>query len=392
MKIVSAKLLPLDIPFVQQFAHSTKTRRASDTVLLKVTMNNGMTGWGETLVRPYLTGETVEDLSAVISNALSELVKIDWHFEFDEASREARLNSFGKEIDNIIANIPRPGTVKAWNGLRCLLELAILDVLLRQNNIGLAALLPPVRKDVIYSGVISAEEPEKSLQIARQFRQLGIKDYKLKITPLTGVQLVRDIRNAIGDASLRLDANACFSLRDAALFCKSVEPLRIEAIEEPLSDPSPDLLANLQCQTTIPIMSDEALITLDDARQLISKKSVKMFNVRLAKCGGLGPCLELAKMAKGAEVALQLGSLVGETAILSAVGRSLAASNDNFAFIEGSYGTLLLKEDIAKQSIRFGHGGRAPLLRSPGLGVTVDEDVVMKYVRKDLVREMSFTV
>ena len=94
----------------------------------------------------------------------------------------------------------------------------------------------------------------------------------------------------------------------------------------------------------------------------------------------LAPCLAFAEKAAAAGVALQLGALVGETAILSAVGRALAAADERFQFVEGSYGTLLLKEDVGRQSVRFGHGGRAPLLRGPGLGVEVDETVVRKYL------------
>ena len=59
MKIVSMSAFPLNIPFVQQFAHATKTRTSSDAVILRVELENGMVGWGETLVREYVTGESV---------------------------------------------------------------------------------------------------------------------------------------------------------------------------------------------------------------------------------------------------------------------------------------------------------------------------------------------
>ena len=74
-----------------------------------------------------------------------------------------------------------------------------------------------------------------------------------------------------------------------------------------------------------------------------------------------------------------MGSQVGETAILSAAGRHLAAHLPEVAFVEGSYGTLLLTEDVSAEGVRFGHRGVAPVLTGPGLGIRVLEDRLRKY-------------
>jgi L-alanine-DL-glutamate epimerase-like enolase superfamily enzyme len=393
MKIKHAKLLPLDIPFVEQFAHATKTRRSSDAVLLKITMEDGTIGWGETLVRPYLTGETVELLVNTFQKHSSDFGAANWCLALDAPNAEGKIAPITTELDSILAQIELPDSVRSWNGLRCLWELAIVDAELRRNKMGLWDVLTPMCKEVVYSGVISAEDPEKSLKIARQLRLLGIQHYKLKVTPATAVDLVRHVRAAIGEgSSLRLDANASFTLDSALAFCGAVEPLNIAAIEEPLIQATPQTLSALQRQTTIPIMSDENLVTFGDAQKLISNQSARMFNIRLAKCGGISSCLAIAKLAQKAGIALQLGALVGETAILSSVGRSLAASIRDFCFVEGSYGTLLLKEDVAQQSIRFGHGGRAPLLRGIGHNVSIVEEVVNKYAQPHLVRHLDFSL
>jgi hypothetical protein len=84
-------------------------------------------------------------------------------------------------------------------------------------------------------------------------------------------------------------------------------------------------------------------------------------------------------LANSAGVRLQLGSHVGETAILSAAGRSLAAHLDHVEFVEGSYGKLMLAEDISQDSVVFGYAGAAPLLRGPGLGIVVREEVLRQH-------------
>ena len=76
---------------------------------------------------------------------------------------------------------------------------------------------------------------------------------------------------------------------------------------------------------------------------------------------------------------LQLGCQVGETAILSAAGRHVAAYLEDLLYAEGSYGSLLLKEDVSENDITLGQEGKAPVLKGPGLGVKVCEDRLREY-------------
>jgi L-Ala-D/L-Glu epimerase len=70
---------------------------------------------------------------------------------------------------------------------------------------------------------------------------------------------------------------------------------------------------------------------------------------------------------------------VGETAVLAAAGRHLAAGLESPVFVEGSYGTLLLVEDVSDDGLRFGHGGEAPLLTGPGWGIRVRVDRLRRH-------------
>ena len=63
----------------------------------------------------------------------------------------------------------------------------------------------------------------------------------------------------------------------------------------------------------------------------------------------------------------------GETSLLSAAGRHVAARVSGLLYVEGSYDRHILKSNLATQDITFGYGGRARPLRGTGLGVQVDE-------------------
>jgi muconate cycloisomerase len=150
----------------------------------------------------------------------------------------------------------------------------------------------------------------------------------------------------------------------------------------------PKAMANLRKASPIPLMADESLVTLADGEALAAAAACDFFNLRLSKCGGFGPCIKLADMARAAGIRMQLGCQVGETAILSAAGRHLAAHLDDVAWVEGSFGTLLLREDVGRSKVQFGHGGLAPILRGPGLGVEVDEEVLRRHAVAVLERDI----
>ena len=85
------------------------------------------------------------------------------------------------------------------------------------------------------------------------------------------------------------------------------------------------------------------------------------------------PCPNVVIEALASGLPVQVGAQVGETAILSAAGRHLAAHLPNVCAVEGSFGRLLLADDVAPDEIAFGYGGQAPLLDGVGLGVAVDD-------------------
>jgi len=68
----------------------------------------------------------------------------------------------------------------------------------------------------------------------------------------------------------------------------------------------------------IPVMADESLVTLEQARQLIDLGACDHFNIRLSKNGGITASLAIAKLAHEAGIKIQVGAQVGETGILSA--------------------------------------------------------------------------
>jgi muconate cycloisomerase len=131
-------------------------------------------------------------------------------------------------------------------------------------------------------------------------------------------------------------------------------------------------LAQVRRRVGVPIMLDESLCGMVDARRADEMGACDLFNLRLSKCGGYIPSLRLAQFARQQGLGYQLGCQVGETAILSAAGRHFASSVRDIRYVEGSYDRHLVREALGTQDITFGWGGWAPALAGMGLGVAID--------------------
>ena len=157
---------------------------------------------------------------------------------------------------------------------------------------------------------------------------------------------------------------------------KLLAPFKLAIIEQPVAADDIAGMKQVRAQCAIPVMADESLVTVEQARRLIAEKACDLFNIRLSKNGGIAGSLAIAKLADEAGIKIQVGAQVGETGILSAAGRTFAAHMSELACAEGSFGTWLLSEDITFDNLAFGLGGRAPLLKSRGLSVTVNEEAL----------------
>jgi muconate cycloisomerase len=366
MRLVSATLYALRIPFIEAFVHSTSERSHADSVVVRVCDEAGTEGFGEGVPRPYVTGETVETMLAHLARELwPRVVERELPPAGDLAAHEA-----------FIPDTRLPGIV-APHAARAALELAVLDCTLRRAGHAAAIGLPPRRPRVTYSGVITAGAIDRAVRHARQMRAIGLRHVKVKVGFDDDVARVAAVREALGpEASLRLDANGAWSFARAVEVLTAVAPLGIAAVEQPL--PRGGDYPRLRAAVSVPLMADESLVTLADAEALIADRAVDFFNVRVSKCGGLARSLAIAARAAQAGLGIQIGSQVGETAILAAAGRHLAAALPDVAFVEGSFGTLLLTEDVSVESVRFGHRGEAPVLTGPGLGIRVLETTLRR--------------
>jgi len=381
MRIESLSAYHIKLPFKLKFAHSRAKRSSTENVVVKVVLENGIEGWGECVPRDYVTGETPR----TVFKAYEHLKDIGLFEEF--SSFEHVLNFLAR---GLLLSV-RTGKALS-NAAWCAVELAFLDASCRRYGKTLAevaALFLPeemLNKEpapVRYGVGISAGSLFRTSISALKYKLFGFEDAKVKV----GKDIDKDcarlkwVRSILGkNVRIRVDANSGYTFDEALLAGKRFEKFAISAFEDPLKPEQRDMLKSLKEELSMPIVLDEPLCTLDDARRLGEECTGLVFSIRISKVGGFIKACEMARTAAINGSSFQLGCQVGETGILSAAGRLFAQTVRGIKYLEGSYDRYLLKDNIIAGDVSFGRGGRASPLVGFGLCVEVDESRIEKHL------------
>jgi L-alanine-DL-glutamate epimerase-like enolase superfamily enzyme len=379
LRIREVRVHRLQIPLRLRFEHAAAARDTADPVLVQLLAEApcaDAVGIGETLARPYVTGETAETVAEDIREF------------FVPSLVDFRASSFS-EVLEAADGLPTFVEGRLVNAARATVELALIDLggkVFQRRAADAAQWLelprfgpPGCLAQTRYSGIVVGRRPTRCAALLRLHRLYGLRDFKLKVA-VEGWQARLErachiLRHALaaGRSTLRVDANGGWSLNQALDAVPLLERCGVCAIEQPLPPAGDGQLRELADRTRCLLIADESLRTEEDAQHLLTECGVRLLNVRIAKNGGLLPSLRIAARALAAGCDVQLGCLVGETSVLTAAGIAFLEACPRVRFAEGAFGRFLLRRDVVSRPIRFGWGGRIRPRSGYGLGVAVDE-------------------
>jgi muconate cycloisomerase len=363
-----AELATVAIPFRFAFRHALAERRTSDGLLLTLRDAQGRTGVGECTPREYVSGETTASAVAALQRRVPALL----------GRRFESFEDVCEELAGQGAALPRDEQAAF-----CALELALLDLAGQVYGRSAGEPLGPVSVPrTAYSGVVSAGGAEEAARACEQMKALGVTRAKVKVggTIDDDLAVLTAVRQALGEqAELRADANGAWDARTALDRCKAFEPFALAGLEQPCAGDDLEGMTWLTERSAVPIIADESLVSLADARRLAAMRACHVFNIRISKCGGLLLSGRIRELAREAGLQVMLGAHVGETAILAAAGRQFASRTPNLRFAEGSYGRLLLEEDVS-DALDLEAGGIGEALPGDGLGLQPDLDRIAAFI------------
>jgi len=351
VKIRAIQLLPAAVPLTRPYALATYATDTVGMVRVRIDADGGTYGLGAASPQPEVNGETIEQCLAALRGA--------------EALLRARSFQRPADLDEVLR--------RAWPdapAARAAIDMALFDLWGKANARPVTDLLGRVHTALPTSVTIGVCDVASTLEQAREHLGRGFRVLKVKIGADLDLDVERlaRLRELVGPAlPLLVDANIGYSAAQLPAFLQRTRAFALRLVEQPL----PREAAHAQC--TLPredkarLVADESLLDAADARALAQEpRAFGVFNVKLMKCGGITPALDIARIAAGAGIGLMWGcmdeSVIGIAAALHA---AFACTATRHLDLDGSL-------DLSRD---FGAGGfllEDGLLRTldrPGLGV-----------------------
>jgi L-alanine-DL-glutamate epimerase-like enolase superfamily enzyme len=350
----------LKLAFLSPIRHNLATHEDSENIVIKVSTDSAVSGYGEGIPRSFVTGELMPGSLAFLREVLAPAIL------------KTNLPSPG-EVTKTLAGLYRETAAVKHPGAFCAMETALLDAAGRTWDLPVADFIGPRMRDrITYSAVVPLASEGQMAHFFNLVKMNRMQFLKLKVGTKSDLKTLKLAREKLGwEVDIRVDANAAWSVPEAIERLKEMAPYKISAAEQPVAKEDFAGMKAVSDAVGLPIIADESLCNEEDAQRLIDLGACQIFNLRLSKCGGLGGAHRIRQLAKQAGMRCQLGCHVGETSILSAAGRHFAMCFPDLVYVEGSFSALLLSRDPVRQPVAFNYAGLGRALPGPGLGIEV---------------------
>jgi O-succinylbenzoate synthase len=352
MKIDRIELFLCRLPLVHFFETSFGRSYDRTFVLIRVA-GEGEEGWGESVAEanPYYSGETTETVWHIIQGFIAPLV-------------------IGASFEHPREIYPALKRIRGHNMAKAGVEMAAWDLYARLQGVPLARALGGTR-DRIASGVSIGIQDSYDQLLEKIDRELaaGYQRIKIKIKPGWDLDAVERVRARFGSIPLQVDANAAYTLDDAALLSR-LDPYGLLLIEQPLDYDDVMDHAALQEQLRTPVCLDESIHTVRIARDAIAARACQIINIKPGRVGGHQASLELHDLCERSGIPVWHGGMLE-----SGIGRAHnihLASLPNFK-LPGDIAASkrYYQPDLIEPAIDIASDGTIAVPTAPGLGVNI---------------------
>ena len=360
MRIAAVETIPVSVPYRHREVSSQVARDGVSDVLVKLTTDDGLVGWGEAC-----SGADTESVDAAL-RALAPFV-----IGRDPWNREAmRRDAFTHGLWQF-----RAGTGNfAWAGI----DMALWDLCGRACGEPLWRLLGglQVPEATYFYYLARGSRDSLAAQVDDGLAQ-GFDVFYLKVglDDAEDLEQVGLVREALGDGPrLRVDANGSWTMPQAVRNLRALAEHGIDFVEQPVRDHPLGQLAELRTRTSIPVCANEGLWSAADAYARITSRNADVYCFSPYWVGSIGDFHRLAWVAEY-EGALVCKHTHGELGLAAAAGHHVVLTLRNG--VDGHQQTAhLIEHDILTEPIPIADGPRWGAIDAPGLGVEVDEDAV----------------
>jgi len=334
---------------------------AADSLLVKVTTDQGLEGWGEAFgFRAVRSAKlAIDELIAPVCIG-------------KEATQIAPLML---EVQKKLHILGRTGPL--FYGISAV-DIALWDIAGKAANAPVCRLLGGGPADLAcYASLIRYSVPSLVRANVRRALDAGFSSLKLHETELPAIRAARE--EAGPDVEIMLDVNCAWTVNEARTRADELKEVRLKWLEEPIWPPENyDGLVQLRRTCGIPIAAGENVSTQMEFERLIGAGAVDFVQPSIAKMGGISELCKVLPIAAVRNVTLMPHTFYDGPGLLAAI-QVTAALGMTDAMIEW--------RDFDLEAQLYGgaispKGGRIPVPQRPGLGIDPDPNVIRAYSRQ----------
>jgi L-alanine-DL-glutamate epimerase-like enolase superfamily enzyme len=365
VRIARVEAVPLQARLKTPFRFGNVVRTTSANVLVRITGEDGVAGYGEACPVPQLTAETQESVVALVEQRVApQLVgedAVQWRPLLDRGAERLFQASFTQAA----------------------VDMALLDLAGKRLGVPVHVLLGGRRRDAIevHGSVGWDADPERVADTAErqapEFRWLKL--YAGTGTLEGDLERIAAVRRRVGDGhAFMLDVNGRWTPLQAITAAPVLRELGVAAVEQPVAaadDAGQARVAAVYAERhQIDVIADERVRTPADAHSVAVAGLAQCVNVGVSKLGGIVAALDAATAARSGFLGTAVGSVV-ELGVATAAGLQLAAVLPHVAYPSYLIGSRKYVRQITAAPLEVVDSALA-VGTAPGLGVDVDEEAV----------------
>jgi O-succinylbenzoate synthase len=292
------RLVTVPVELSAPLRTSDGIHQSRSATLIEITDSQGFVGWGENVAPTgvHYVGESHADSVHVMREQLIPYL----------VTRDVMV----KEMDP-----------QMWWGIdgfhfaKHALESALWDLWARKENTSLKNLLGGQR-EVIVAGVVVGMSDTIDEVVAECItrRDEGYRRIKLKISPGHDIEVVRNVRSALGDEYvLQVDANGAYTSEHID-YLGQLGAFNVQFIEQPFAHDDIASHIELERQGNVRVCMDESISSRTDLVHMLDSEACTIVNIKPSRVGGIGEAVAMHDIVRERGVDAWVGGML-ETGI-----------------------------------------------------------------------------
>ena len=320
MKITHCEAWPLTLTLAEPFTIAYGTTEKVVNYFLKIETDSGITGFGCSAFDEEVTGENEQSIKKALNDIAIPMLLGENPLAYHDILNRMRLGM--KTDPTAMASV----------------DMALYDILGKKTQLPLYQLLGGKRDRIKSSITIGIRPVAEVVEKAIMWTQKGYKALKIKggVAIEDDIEKLIKVREKIGnDVHIYFDANQGYSIEEAARCIKVLTTIQAKFIEQPCNKKNIEAFTTLR-NPSMRIMADEAILGPEDVASLYLHGGADMYNIKLAKTGGINRALQLDAVASSIGKRTMVGCMdEAGLGIAAALHMALSSNNVEFADLDG---------------------------------------------------------